>query len=317
MPQPSGSDLYLDALLTDMSVAYIQDDADMVATKAFPIVPVKIQTGKYPTYTKNDWMRDQMRRRAPATESAGGGWNTGSTQYSCDEFGLHKDIADQDRANASVAFDLERDATEWLTGQAKLAMEIQWATDYFATGIWATDKTGTTDFTKWSDVTSDPRLDVQAGQAAIKKSTGKLPNKLIVQFEVFQALQRHPDVKDAFKYTSSASITRQMMAGFFDVEQLLIAGAVKATNVEGETAVQAYVNSQSALLCYAAPRPGRYVESAGYTFLWEGISNLGQIARIDQFRMPELKSDRVEIGMGFDFKVVASDLGYFFNDAVD
>jgi hypothetical protein len=73
----------------------------------------------------------------------------------------------------------------------------------------------------------------------------------------------------------------------------------------------------SALLCYSAPSPGLMVPTAGYTFSWTGLIGAGnQGNRIKRFRMDPLNSDRVEIDCAFDQKLVAADLGCFFNTCV-
>ena len=55
--------------------------------------------------------------------------------------------------------------------------------------------------------------------------------------------------------------------------------------------------------------------SAGYTFSWTGATGASDSGgRIKRFRLELLESDRVEIQMSFDQKLVAPDLGYFFLD---
>ena len=75
MAQPTANDVHIDAILTNISVAYIQDQNAFVASKVFPTIPVEKQSDKYFVYTKGDWFRDEAQLRAPATESAGSGYN--------------------------------------------------------------------------------------------------------------------------------------------------------------------------------------------------------------------------------------------------
>ena len=57
--------------------------------------------------------------------------------------------------------------------------------------------------------------------------------------------------------------------------------------------------------------------SAGYSFSWNGYLGAGPDGnRVKQFRMENLASDRVELEIAFDMKLVAADLGYFFNGIV-
>src|SRR5262249_48040500 len=116
-----------------------------------------------------------------------------------------------------------------------------------------------------------------------------------------------------------ALVNEQVLAKIFGVDQVLVAKAIKATNVEGETAAYSFTHGKHALLCYTAPNPGILTPSAGYTFMWRGVSiGLGTDVAISRIPMPWLGAgtERVEGQIAFDNKVVATDLGYFFNGAV-
>jgi hypothetical protein len=57
--------------------------------------------------------------------------------------------------------------------------------------------------------------------------------------------------------------------------------------------------------------------TAGYTFSWTGLLGAGAEGnRIRSFRLEAIRSDRVEIDMSFDMKLVSGDLGGFFNGIV-
>ena len=75
---------------------------------------------------------------------------------------MHKDIDDQLRANADSNFNLDRDATEFVTNQLLLKRDLDWTDAYFKTGVWATEKTGVASaptsgqFLQWSDAGVGP-----------------------------------------------------------------------------------------------------------------------------------------------------------------
>jgi hypothetical protein len=74
---------------------------------------------------------------------------------------------------------------------------------------------------------------------------------------------------------------------------------------------------KNALLAYVAPRPGLLTPSAGYTFVWKGLTgnnDLGIV--INRINAPLLKSTRIEAEFAYDHQVVGSDLGYFFSATV-
>jgi len=275
------------------------------------------QSDKYFTYTKGDNRRDVVKPRAPGTESAGGGFNMGNATYTCEVYAFHKDIPDQVRSNADAAIDVEEDATRFVSELFLINQEVQWTSDFFTTSIWDTDVVGTTDFTKWDDGASDPETDIDTGKAAILKSTGQMPNTLVVSYEVHQALKKHPLVSERFKYTSSESITEAMLARFFEVSNYYVSKASYNTGNEGGTDVNAFIAGKNALLCYITPRPGLLTPSAGYTFVWSGLTGANSVGvGISNFRLDHLKSDRIEGEYAYDNKVVSADMGYFFSNAV-
>lgn len=315
MAQPTLQQVHLDAILTNISVAFMQSQDRFIASKVFPVVPVDKASDKYFTFDRNAFFMDQMRQRAPGDESAGSGYSVSTDSYSCDVWALHKDIPDQIRKNSDTPLNPDRNATTFLTQQSLLRLELQWVADYFKTGVWGTDKTPAS---LWSDYTnSDPIGDVRTAVTTILQNTGMMPNRLVLGFQVYQKLQDHPDIVDRIKYTSPDTVTAQVLARLFEVDQVLVAQAVNATNLENETATYAFTHGKNALLAYAAPQAGLEVATAGYTFVWSGVSaGLGANVGVSRFRMEHLKSDRIEIEAAWDNKVVSTPLGYFFNGCV-
>ena len=325
MAQPSLNDVHVDAILTNISIAYMQNRDNFIADKVFPIIPVDKKSDKFFTYTKNDWFRDEAQRRAPATESAGGGYNLSTDTYSADVFAFHKDVPDQIVANADAPLNPLREAAEFVTHRLLLRRELQFVTDFLSPGIWGTTIAGTagtatpgTFATQWSNYTSsDPIEDIEEGKADILASTGMEANTLVLGYEVFRQLKNHPDLVDRIKYTSSQTITADMIAAMFDIPRVIVSKAIKATNNEGATQAYAFATGKTAMLCHVAPNPGLMTPSAGYTFSWTGVSGgLGQVIGTSQFRMDSIRASRVEAEMAFDNKLIGADLGYFWNNIV-
>jgi len=324
MPQPQINSVHVDAILTNISVAYLQNQDNFIADKVFPVIPVDKKSDKFFTYTKNDWFRDEAQRRAGGTESAGGGYGLSTDSYNADVFAFHKDVDDQTLYNADAPLNPLREATEFVTRRLMLRKEIQWNTDFFAGSIWGNDYDGvagtpsTNEVKQWSDyAASDPIDDIEDAKAGILSTTGMEANTLVLGYDVFRALKNHPDIVDRIKYTSSQTVTADMLAAMFDVPRVIISKAVKATNNEGATAAYSFTSGKKALLCHVAPTPGLLTPSAGYSFSWTGVSGgLGATVGTSQFRMESLKADRIEAEMAFDNKVIASDLGWFWDSIV-
>lgn len=314
MPQPTQSDVHVDAVLSNISIAYMQDSTSFVASRAFPTVNVQKQSDKYFTYSQANFFSDQAATRADGTESAGTGYGLSTATYNTNVYALHKDIGDQVRANADTPLDPDMDATRFLSQQMLIRQERDWATNAFATSIWGTDSTPGT---LWSASGSTPVSDVQTGINTILTNTGYLANTLIMSYAVFSILKNHSDIVDRYKYTSADSITPDLIAAVLGVDRVLVMNSVYNSAVEGATASYAQIGDKDALLAYVAPSAGLLTPSAGYTFVWSGVGGgLGGSTAVSRFRMDHLRADRIEIQSAWDFKVVSSALGYFFSNAV-
>ena len=312
MPQPTSSQVHVDAILTNISVAYMQMAENFIATKVFPVVPVSKQSDKFFTYTKNDWFRDEAQRRADATESAGGGYNLSTDSYQADVYAFHKDIGDQTRANADAPINVDREAAEFVTGRMLLKMETQFVSNFFTTSVWATDSTPTN---LWSDYTSsDPIGDIETGKRTILSTTGYEPNTLVLGYDTFIQLKNHPDLVDRIKYTSSQVLSESLLASLFGVPRVMVAKSLKATNNEGGSEAYAFNYGKNALLTYSAPSAGLLQPSGGYIMSWTGVSQgIGATIGVSRMRMEQLKADRIEAEVAFDMKVIGADLGFFFS----
>ena len=324
MPQPTSSQVHVDAILTNISVAYMQRSENFIADKVFPVVPVDKQSDKYFVYTKNDWFRDEAQVRSDGSESVGSGYNIATDTYYADVFAIHKDIGDQTRANADAPINVDREAAEFVTHRLLQRREQQFVTDFMSTGVWANDVAGVAsgpssgETIRWSTyATSDPIEDIEAGKASVLSTTGFEANTLVLGYEVFRQLKNHPDLVDRIKYTSSQTITEDMLARMFDIDRVLVSKSVKATNAEGGTGAYDFTTGKTALLAHVAPSPGLLTPSAGYIMQWTGVSGgMGLTVGTSSFRLESLKATRVEAELAFDNKVVATDLGYLWSDIV-
>jgi hypothetical protein len=327
MPQPTRSDVHVNRPLTQISIAYIQRAQDFIADKVFPIVPVLKQSDRYFVYDKAYWFQTQARVRAPATESAGSGFDIDNTPtYFANVWAVHKDVDDQTRANADQPLDLDRDATLFVTQQLLLRREIEFANAYMVNSVWTGFQVGgsPTDFQPningkgyWDSSTSNPMADVDYLKQSIKSQTGFLPNTLIVANDVFFALRNNPTVLDRIKYTQRGVVSEELLASLFGVEKFLVASVVNNTGTESappslSTSTLGYLMVNNFLLVYANPAPSILQPSGGYIFSWQGLFGAGaQGNRIMQFRMEQLKSDRIEGEMAFQMKQVGTDLGVY------
>jgi hypothetical protein len=313
MAQPTRSDVHIDTFLTEMSVAYRNETAAFMADKVFPAVQVAKDSGKYPEYSKDYWLRSEMKIRAYGAEHPRAGYPISYGTYTTEQFSLEHPIPDEIAAAADNPIDLDRDGMEWLTQQILLKRELAFATDFMTTGVWATDDTSATD---WDDgANSDPIADVRTARRTIAQAIGRPANVMAMGLIVHDALLNHPDILERVKYAEAATMetVNAAMAAVFGMEQYLVSEAIYATNAEGQSASLSPVIDDDCLVCYANPTPGLLSPSAGYTFVWPAGGGAGTIYR---WRDERVESDVLRGKTQFDQKLVASSGGYFFSDIV-
>lgn len=318
MPMPNPGDVYVSRMLGNISVAYIQKQSAFVADKVFPIVPVDFQSGRYPTYAKEDWFRDESQERAPGTESAGGGYDIDNTNtYYCRKYAYHKDVEDDVSANDEAPIDSDRDATIFVNQKNLLKRERIWAQNYMAP-VWGMNLTGTSgtpgagEFKQWDQSGASVLKNVEDWKELIASTTGYEPNVFVCSPDVLAVLKLNPDIKDTIKYTQKGVITEQLLAELFQVDRFLVPRGVVNLSAKGKAGNFQRITSKKVLLCYAPEKPSIQVPSAGYIFAWRGYLGASKFgSRMKKFRMEELESNRIEGELAFDAKQIAADMGIF------
>lgn len=321
-------DVHVNTPLTNISVAYSQEDQAFVADRVFPIIPVAKQSDVYYTISRAEFNRNEAAIRAPGTPTSGGAYSVDAdSSYFCDVYGFHQDIPDQLRGNADSVLSLDAMATEYVTRKIMINKEVNWASTFLTTG-WLVDRAGQdsgptgNQFLQWDDAASTPIEDIRESKKDILAASGYLPNTLVLGYEVFNKLIDHPDIVDRVKYGqtpgSPATIDTSDLAAVLKIPNVMVMWGIYNSADEGATESEAFIGGKKALLCYSAPRPGLMTPSAGYTFTWTGYLGAGANgSRIKRYRRPEeYASDRVEIEAAYDQKVISTDLGVYFYTAV-
>ena len=322
---PISSNVHHDSLLTSLSVGWWNDESHYIAGRVFPSVTVQKQSDRYRVFDKNDWFRDEAKRRADTTEAAQVDYKLSSDSYYADVYAVKQYIGDQTVANFDAPGNLHQDTTRFLVQKLLLQRDIQFAEDFLKAGVWGTNLTGvasgpsTGEFIQWNDYTnSNPILDIELGKTAIAANTGLEANTLVLGRDVLAVLRNHPDVIDRINYTGNGGRTgadEAILAGLFGVERVIVARAIKATNKEGATGTYSKLAvAKGAFLAHSAPNPGLMTPTAGYTFSWAPLD--GSPVAVKRYRDEPKASDVIEAQTAYDNKVVSNELGAFYASVI-
>ena len=325
MPLLTPSNVHIDQPLSNLTLAYVQEQTNFIADKVFPTVGVQNQSNKYYIYDRANMNRaGDVQKLAPRTEVNRIGQSISNDSYFADVYGLGMDFDEQTLSNEDAMLDIRSAGATTLVNRLLIHREEQFAASFFAAGIWGTDATPSN---LWSDYTnSTPIRDVTTARRTMQlKSGGFKPNTMVIGKEVRDILINHPDIlarlNGGATVTNTALITDAKLAEIFEVENFYVMEAVKNTGAEGLAESNAFIGGKNALLVHTPRTAGLMTPAAGLTFAWnniQGVSNLG--VTVESFSDDALKrqqvAEHIQVKMSYDMKVVGADLGYFFEAVI-
>jgi hypothetical protein len=336
MPLLTPSNVHIDQPLSNLTLAYVQEQTNFIADKVFPTVGVQRQSDKYYIYDRANMNRaGDVQKLAPRTEVNRIGMAISNSSYFADVYGLGMDFDEQTLANEDAMLETRSAGATTLVNRLLIHREEQFADTFFKTSVWGTEFTGVVnadndtvpEVTQWSDYTNGtPIVDVTLARRTMQlKSGGFKPNTFVVGKEVRDILINHPSIlarlNGGATVTNTALITDAKLAEIFEVENFYVMEAVKNTAVEGLTESNAFIGGKSALLVHTPRSAGLMTPAAGLTFAWNnipGVSNLG--VTVESFSDDALKrqqvAEHIQVKMSYDMKVVGADLGAFFNTII-
>ena len=334
MPLLTPSQVHIDQPLSNLTLAYAQEQTNFIADKVFPTVGVQRQSDKYYLYDRANMNRTgDVQKLAPRTEVNRIGMTISNDSYFADVYGLGMDFDEQTLANEDAMLDIRSAGAQTLAMRLMIHREEQFASTFFAADVWGIDYDGVASgptgaqVIQWSDYdNSTPILDVTNARRAMQlKSGGYKPNTMVVGKEVRDILINHPTIlarlNGGATVTNTALITNAKLAEIFEVENFYVMEAVKNTAVEGLAESNAFIGGKSALLVHTPRAAGLMTPAAGLTFAWNnipGVNNLG--ITVESFSDDALKrqqvAEHIQVKMSYDMKIVGADLGVFFNTIV-
>ncbi len=321
MPLLTPRGVHLDAPLSNLTLAYLQDQSVFIADKVFPVVGVDKQSDQYYIYDRATMNQSgNVRKLAPRTEVNRVGQKISNEAYFADVYGLGMDFDDQTLANEDAALDIRSAGAQQLMNQLLIHREEMWADKFFSAGVW-----GQPDIipaTLWDLPDATPIQDVTDAMRRVQLASGGFkPNTMVVGKRVRDFLINNADILQRLNGGSTidnpALINDAKLAEIFGVQKFLVIEAVKNSNGEGLLEKPSWIGDQSCLLVYTPASAGLMTPAAGLTFAWNnvpGVSNLG--VTVESFSDDALRrqqvAEHIQVKMSYDMKIVGADLGVFF-----
>lgn len=312
-------ELRVDQYLTNFSLSWRQDQSTFVAAQAATPIPVMNESDKYAIYPAGYFWRDEAEVRALGGRPVQVGYKVENGQYLAEEWAIEHTIDDRQRRNAASPFDLDETGVELLEGKQMIREERIWVQKFLQPDVWTFDQVGGTDFTPFNDAASEPISVVDDYKIRMQRATGKRPNTLVLGAQVHAALRSNPDIVDRIKYTQRGIASLDVLAAVFEVDRVVVAGAVYNAAQEGAADDFEFIADENAMLLAFVERGPRMnaptaIARFGWTGLIPGATNqFGGV--ITRGRDDRAYSDWIHSRNAYDYKLVSADLGIFFRNA--
>lgn len=258
----------IDPILSNVAQGYVHPDR--VGFSLFPRVDVQQRGGQIIEFGRESFKRYKT-RRAP-------GANTKRVQFGYEgkPFALVQDSLEgkvawehmQD-ANQVPGIDMGTRATNQVMSIMSLSLEIEQAELATAAANYgANNKITLAGTDQWDHADADPAKQIREYREAVRGVVGLRPNTMVVSAAGFNGLAENPKILEKFKYTSSDSITTEMLARLFNLRRVVVGDSVYM-NEGSDQMVDAWGNA--AVLAYVPEQVSSNEEpSFGYTYTLDG-----------------------------------------------
>lgn len=310
---PPTNQLHIDAVLTNMSVKYMNEQ--MIWRGILPEIKVNKRSDKYYVYTKEDSYRLYDDKLGPKSMPNEVDWSVSTDNYSVKDHGFADWVPQEDIDNADNPIQPEMDTNDFLNNLLDVAQEKRVADLVFNAATYPTgNKTQLSGTSQWGDSADDPVNDVlTAIEACFLRA-----NTLVFGQEAWQIFRGLPEVLDAVKGatrqqgTPGGLATMSEIAGLFEVDRVLVGRSRYITSKEGQTATYSRIWGKHMAALHVVPSPGIRSITFGGTF----HEMMRQTQRDFDVRRGSKGAHYIKVAWNSDEKIIASDLGYFIEDAV-
>lgn len=311
MPEPRT--LHIDAVLTNLSVKYRNNI--MIWPFVMPEIKVGKRSDKFTKYNKEDSYRLVDDKIGPKSLPNEVDWGTSTDNYSVKDHALGDWLPQESIDNADNPVQPEVDTNDFLNLMLDVAQEKRVADIVFAAGTYPTgNKTQLSGTAQWGQSADDPIGNLLT---AIEGCFVRA-NTIVMGADAWTIFRKLPEVLDAVKgstrYQGSPGglATVEECKGLFEVENWIVGRSRYISSKEGQTATYARLWGKHCAALYVEKNPGIRSITFGATF----VETRRMTMRDFDPKRGVKGAHYIKVAWNSDEKVIASDLGYFIQDAV-
>lgn len=321
------------AYLSNMSMAYYQDNSMYVARSMFPLVPVQLSTSFYYTFDKADLARDNVQRKPEFGKVNPAIVGHAEESYSCKVDQIIRGIdqiaqLNYTRSKVPTSVDPRRSISRFMAEQMNIHQDILFAKGFFKTGVWKNEWSGAAShssndkqFIKFNDSNFDPFALFDELKVTMLQNGRRRPNRLGLGINAWNALKNSPAILERISGGATAGnpavVTEQLVAQMLGIEKVVVfQSTFNDAEFGQEENMQFICDPNSALLCYATSAPAIDEPSAGYMFAWDMLGDGNYFPTLQWEGEKGTHSEFMEGLMAIDMRKTSDELGVFLNACV-
>ena len=225
MPFPSTREnKIVDRVLSNIAHGY--RNGKFVFDLAFPQANVDQREGRIIRFNEDElYLHDLLRTQGSNTLRLSGDW--GSESYDLYEDAVEEELPiEQIKDTEFLPINLQRRCINRAMYRVQMAKESkQSALLQVFNNYLPTNRLALSGSTRWSDPSSNPEEQFDNAHTAILNACGMYANVGIASIEGFNALKRHPVIRDKFKYVRAGVVTKELVASVLGLKVLEISTA--------------------------------------------------------------------------------------------
>ena len=311
MPEPRM--LHIDRELSNLSIKYRNED--MIWPFLLPEIKVGKRSDKFYKYAKEDSYKVVDDKIGPKSLPNEVDWAISTDNFSVKDHALGDWLPQETIDNSDNPIQPDVDTNDFINMLLDVAQEQRVSALVFAAGTYPTgNKVQLSGTAQWGGSADNPINDViTAVETCFVRA-----NTLVFGAEAWFKFRQLPEILDAVKSstrqqsTPGGLATAPEVAALFEVERIIVGRSRYITTKEGQTATYARLWGKHCAALHVKPNPGIRSITFGGSF----VETRRQTMRDFDPKRGVKGAHYIKVAWNSDEKVIASDVGYFIQDAV-
>lgn len=293
------------------AIAAVYRNAEYIADRALPRIPVGSVTFKYGVHRVGDWFSVPDTKVGRTSRPGQAETGVDETEASTEDFAIDVPVPNFDRSVAPPNWDPYARAVEYGANIIALDREVRAKAILFNAASYATaNKVTLAGVTQWDNASSDPYTQIRDAMATMLVA----PTKMVLGLSAWTVLARHPKITAGVFGTvmPGREATEQQVASLLGLREIVVGKAKINTAKKGQTPVLAAIWGDQAALIVDNPTGADIL--AGNQFAVTAQFGTRIAGTIDDPNMGMRGGVYVRTGEAVKELLTASDLGYLFSD---